>query len=95
MKKRNGFRHLNAHDRDRIHALYGYGHTQKDIADVLGVHKSTVTRELARYGRTTWRYSATRAQEDADEKRARSKRPGMKVEAYPTLKRHLIQQLER
>ena len=95
MQTRIGFRHLKAKDRDRIHALYGYGHTRKEIADVLGVHKSTVTRELARYGRKTWRYSATRAQEDADEKRTHSKRPGMKIAENPELRRYIIQQLKK
>jgi IS30 family transposase len=95
MQKRKAFRHLIAGDRDRIHALYGYGYTRKAIADVLGVHKSTVTRELARYGRKTWRYSATRAQEDAEEKRAHSKRPGMKVAEHPEMRRYIIQQLKR
>ncbi len=95
MQKRNRFRHLKATDRDRIHALYGYGHTKKAIADVLGVHKSTVTRELERYDRKTWRYSAAQAQADAEEKRSHSKRPGMKIAESPDLRRYIIQQLKR
>lgn len=95
MKKTRTFRHLNQTDRDRIHALYGHGHTKKDIAEVLGVNPSTITRELERYGRTTWRYSAVRAQQDADEKRSHSKRPGMKIEAHPELKQYIVSQLKR
>lgn len=95
MKKRKEFRHLTEHDRDRIHALYGYGHAQKDIAEVLGVDKGTISRELNRYPRTTWRYSAVRAQKDAELKRAKSKRPGMKVEAHPGLRRHIVKELKR
>lgn len=95
MQKRKPFRHLRGHDRDRIHALYGYGHTKKAIAEVLGVHKSTVTRELERYGRKTWRYSAIHAQADADEKRSHSKRPGMKIAENPGLRRYIIQQLQK
>ncbi len=94
MQKRHKFRHITAKDRDRIHALYGYGHRQKEIADILCVHKSTITRELARYGRQTWRYSATRAQTDAEEKRTHSKRPGMKIAGDQNLRRHIIQQLK-
>lgn len=94
MKKREGFRHLTAEDRDRIHALYGYGHDQEDVARVLGVNPSTVSRELNRYGRRTWRYSATQAQKDADEKRKHSKRPGMKVEGNPALKHFIIRELK-
>lgn len=95
MKIRNKFRHLTEKDRDRLHALYLDGHAQKDMAEVLGVSPSAVSRELGRYGRTTWRYSAVRAQADADEKRGNSKRPGMKIEANPELKIHIVKQLRR
>ncbi len=95
MKKRKEFRHLTGHDRDRIHALYGYGHTQKDIAQVLGVDPGTVSRELNRYPRSTWRYSAARAQKDADEKRTHSKRPGMKIADDPALKKYIIKELRK
>lgn len=95
MKHHSHFRHLDQSDRDRIHALYGQGHAQKAIAEVLGVHPGTVCRELNRCPRTTWRYNARRAQEDAEEKRTHSKRPGMKIEAHPELKRYIIQQLNR
>ena len=95
MKKRTPFKHLTSSDRDRLHALYMHGHTQNDMADILGVHKSTITRELARYGRTTWRYNATRAQKDAEEKRTHSKRPGMKIAEDARLRRYLIRQLKK
>jgi IS30 family transposase len=95
MKKERTFKHLNQRARDRIHALYGKGHSQKDVARVLGVDPGTISRELGRYGRTTWRYSAIRAQADADMKRAHSKRPGMKIEMNPKLKEYIIQQLQQ
>lgn len=95
MKKRRYFKHLSVFDRDRIHALYGQGHDQQSVARVLGVSKSTISREIRRYGRPTWRYSAVRAQQDADEKRSRSKRPGMKVARDPSLKRHIIRELKK
>lgn len=41
MKKRTCFRHLTEHDRDRIHALWGNGHNQKGVAEVLGVSPVT------------------------------------------------------
>jgi IS30 family transposase len=93
MKKKRKFKHLIQSDRDRIHALYGHGHSQKDVARVLGVDPGTISRELNRYERKTWRYHATRAQADAEAKRFRSKRPGMKIEANPRLKRHIIKEL--
>lgn len=94
MKKRTKFTHLREKHRDRIHALYGNGHTQKDIADVLGVDPSTISRELGRYGRKTWRYDANRAEEDAKEKRSRSKCEGMKIEAHSKLKERIIKELK-
>lgn len=95
MKKREGFRHLTEHDRDRLQALYVWGHNQKEIAEVLGVSPGTISRELERYGKKTWRYSAVRAEEDARTKREGSKRPGMKIEAHPEMKRHIIRELKR
>lgn len=94
MKKRTSFTHLREKHRDRIHALYGNGYSQKDIAEVLGVDPSTISRELGRYDRTTWRYNATRAEEHAKEKRKRSKRAGMKIEAHPELKKRIIAELK-
>lgn len=93
-QKRASFVHLRERHRDRIHALYGKGHTQKEIAEVLGVNPSTISRELGRYGRPTWRYNATRAERDAKEKRTHSKRDGMKVEAHPELKERIIRELK-
>ena len=93
MKTRNQFKHLTWRDRDRIHALYGNGHNQKSVAEVLGINPGTVSRELSRYGKKTHRYSATKAQLDADIKRALSKKPGMKIETNPELKKYIIQQL--
>lgn len=93
-QKRAPFVHLREKHRDRIHALYGKGHTQKEIAEVLSIHPSTISRELGRYGRTTWRYNATRAEKDAKEKRANSKCQGMKIEAYLELKERIIKELQ-
>lgn len=95
MKKIRQFRHLKQKDRDRVHALYGHGHKKKDIAEVLGVHPSTISRELERYGRKTWRYSAERAQQDADKKRLHSKRPGMKIANNQELRSYVISQLKK
>lgn len=95
MQKRKEFRHLTAKDRDRIHALYLFGHSQKEIGEVIGVNPGTISRELKRYGKKTWRYSATRAQTDAEEKRARSKRPGMKIANDPILQQYIIGELKK
>ena len=93
-KKREPFTHLQHKDRDRIHALYLHGHTQKHIAEVLEVNGGTISRELRRYGKKTWRYNSTRAQKDAQEKRAHSKCDGMKIEGHPELKERIIRELK-
>lgn len=94
MSKRKSFTHLNESHRNRIHVLHLEGHFQKDIAEVIGVDPGTISRELKRYGKTTWRYSALKAEADAAEKRARSKRDGMKIEAHPELKKRIIAELK-
>lgn len=94
IQKRASFTHLKQKHRDRIHALYLDGHQQKHIAEVLGVDPGTISRELHRYGKTTWRYSSVRAQRDAEEKRTHSKRDGMKIESTPVLKERIIKELK-
>ncbi len=95
MQKRQEFKHLQQKDRDRIHDLYLFGHSQKGIAEVLGVSPGTISRELKRYDKRTWRYSATRAQEDAELKRLHSKRPGMKIAENHALRQQVIQELKK
>jgi IS30 family transposase len=94
LPKRDQFTHLHQKKRDRIHALYLEGHKQKYIAEVLDVHPSTISRELRRYSKKTWRYSSVRAQKDAEEKRTHSKRDGMKVEGNSVLKERIIKELK-
>lgn len=94
IQKRASFKHLNQKNRDRIHALYLDGHQQKYIAEILGVTPGTISRELNRYGKTTWRYSSVRAQRDAEEKRTHSKCDGMKIEKHPELKKRIIDELK-
>lgn len=92
--KRDPFIHLQQKHRDRIKALYLHGHTQKHIAEVLEVDPGTISRELSRYSKTTWRYSSVRAQKDAEEKRTHSKCDGIKIESNPTLKQRIIKELQ-
>lgn len=42
------FKHLTAYDRGKIAALHAAGKTQQEIADYVGCHKSTISRELRR-----------------------------------------------
>jgi IS30 family transposase len=47
MKKKN-YEHLNQLKRDRLQALRVRGYTQKEIADILKINQSTISRELRR-----------------------------------------------
>lgn len=94
MKKKRQFRHLNQCDRDRIQALCDAGHINTQIATILGVHKSTIAREINKRKRKNGRYSATTAQLKAGVKRANSKYCGMKIEHYPALKQRIIEELK-
>jgi transposase, IS30 family len=93
-KKRKHFRHLGQKDRDRIEALLGAGHTQKEIAEVLKVDKGTISREIKKRRQKNGRYVATAAQVKASVRRSNSKFQGMKVEKHPDLKEYLIAELK-
>ena len=54
--KERTFSHLTSYDRGRISALRSEGKTLQAIADVIGCHKSTISRELQR-GTVTQRKS--------------------------------------
>lgn len=92
---RNTFVHLDSYARDRIEALWCAGHTKTEIAGVLGVHKSTVSREIRYRRRKDGAYSAAAAEHKAGVKRSYSKYQGMKIEKHPNLKTYIIQELKR
>lgn len=91
---RNSFVHLDFRARDRIEALWRKGHEQTEIANILGVHKSTVSREILKRKRQDGTYSATIAEHKALVKREDSKYQGMKIERNPTLRKHIISELK-
>ena len=69
-----GYKHLDYLKRCKIQAFVHAGYTQQQIADELGVHKSTISRELNRnltFIRTRlgyWTYKANYAQKYADDR---------------------------
>lgn len=65
--------HLTRSSRDQIQALRCIGHTQQEIADVIGCHQSTISREYdrSRLGRKK-QYAANTAQKRAEERRQHS-----------------------
>jgi hypothetical protein len=51
------YKQLDLQDRHTIHALLEAGHSQTKIAEIIGVHKSTISRELTRNVPTRGRYA--------------------------------------
>jgi len=90
MRKRNPFRHLDQYDRDRIEALRRNGHTKAEIARVLKVDKSTLSREVNGRKRKNGVYDAVTAQQKSLVKRSNSKYQGMKIEADSELRVYII-----
>lgn len=89
MKKIKSFRHLDQYARDRLESLWRNGHTKVEIARVLKVNKSTLSREINRSKRKNGVYDAVTAQHKALVKRSNSKYQGMKIEADPGLRAYV------
>lgn len=92
---RKSFVHLDFRARDRIEAMWRAGHKQSDIAMVLRVDKSTVSREIQKCGSWSGMYSAAVAEHKAGMKRSNSKYQGMKIEKYFELRKRIISELEQ
>lgn len=88
------FRHLNQNDRDRMEILLGQGMFQKDIAEVLGVDPSTISRERRKRKKKDGKYEASAAAQKAYVKRKNSKYQGMKVESDEAMKAYIIKGLQ-
>jgi IS30 family transposase len=77
-----GYRHLTYDKRCQIYALLKSGHPKTEIAELLGVHRSTIARELKR-NRGRRGYRCLQAQEKASARRAaasgapRKMKPGL------------------
>ena len=91
MKK--SFAHLGRAERDRIECLLDLGVKQKEIAKILKVDKSTISREVKRR-REDGEYDSDAAHHKAGVLRSNSKHQGMKIEAYPELKNIIIEKLK-
>lgn len=95
MKRKRRFKHLDQSDRDRLEILWRNGFNQVEIAKVLKVNKSTVSREIKKRKRKNGIYDAVTAQAKALVKRSNSKYQGMKVEANSKLKEYIIANLRQ
>lgn len=102
-KKKNEYVHLNQSKRDRLQALLDAGHKQKEIAAVLEVDKSTVSREIKRNrkrirkkgGTINGRYQSLVAQHKSYVRRKYSKYQGMKINENKELRKYVIHGLEQ
>lgn len=62
--KKEQYRHLNNHDRVRIEVYLSEGKSQYEIANLLGVNRSTISREVRKRGGILRGYTADYAQKD-------------------------------
>jgi IS30 family transposase len=62
------YKHLDLQDRHKIKALLDGGHTYTKIAEIIGVHKSTISRELSRNTPTRGRYATEYRPQSAQRK---------------------------
>jgi len=90
----NKYKHLVQSDRDRIEIMRREGIEQKDIAVVLKISPSTVSREIGKHKRMDGRYDASSAEHKAQVKRGNSKYQGMKIEKNQELKKTIIAELK-
>ena len=95
------YKQLNQFDRDRIEAMLNKKHTQKDIANVLGVDEATISNEIRRnrlkrdgVGAKKGEYKATTAERKSKQRRRFAKYQGKKVEENKELKRYVIKSLK-
>ena len=102
MKKKR-YIHLSQNDRDRIEALLKQGHEQKEIAEVLKVNKSTISREIkrnrrnirSRGGNKDGPYESTVAHHKAYLKRKYSKYQGKEIVQNDGLREYIIKGLKK
>lgn len=94
-RKKRSFSQFTHTDRDRMEALLAKGHTQKEVAEIIGKSESAVSRERKRKKKRARTYRATIAHQKARARRRGSKYCGMAVESDPVRKRYIIEQLEQ
>lgn len=104
-KHKGSYRHLIQADRDRLQALRDAGTNQEEIARILGVDPSTISREIARNRRKyrkkknvknkNARYEAGVAEHKAYVRRKYAKYQGKKIEENAPLRRYITSRLRR
>lgn len=104
-KQKRSYRHLTQAERDRLQALRDAGTAQQEIARVLKVDPSTISREIARNRRKyrkkkrvknrNARYEASVANHKAYERRKYARYQGKKIEESAALRNYVVSRLRR
>lgn len=99
------YRHLTQTGRDRLQALRDVGTKQEEVARILKVDPSTISREIARNRRKyrkrkrvknkNARYEADVAGRKARVRRQDAKYQGKKIEEHPALRAYVVRRLKR
>jgi IS30 family transposase len=95
MKTNKTNKHLDRNDRNQIQILLARKYKQRDIALVLNVDKSTISKEIKRHICQNGIYRASVAQHKSDIRRRNSKYQGMKIEADKDLQNKIVEALEK
>lgn len=103
MKKKNRYEHLKQEKRDRLEALLLSGHKQGEIAKILKVDKSTISREIKRNQRRKkikgeikyGSYESDVADHRAYLRRHYAKYQGQKINENNELQKYIIEGLKR
>ncbi len=103
MKKTNKYEHLTQGERDRLEALLLNGHKQSQIAKILKVDKSTVSREIKRNRRKKrirggvkdGPYESSVADHKACLRRYYAKYQGQKINENGELQKYIIEGLKK
>src|SRR5947208_2628980 len=82
---------LTREQRYQIYALKKANHSQTEIASIIGVHKSTISRELARNGGQRG-YRPKQADELASSRKLSAHRPRIQSATWASVESLLLQQ---
>jgi IS30 family transposase len=102
MENQKKYEHFGQIKRDRLEALIDDGQTQKEIAKILEVNQSTISREISRNrkkmrttgGTVSGSYESGAAEHKALVRRENSKYQCMKIEEDNDLRKYIIEKLE-
>lgn len=82
------YQHFTKDERNELAILSKKGYLQKDIAEVLGKHPSSISRELKK-NKVNGEYVSKKAHQKAKAKRSKSKYQCMKIVEYPELQKFI------